>query len=75
MGVILEGCEDGCRLFGVASARPARAYPARIAALARAPFALRKGRWRPPALVSCPGVLLPWPPAEVGDEGVLELIG
>ena len=38
------------------------------------PCAARRGRWSPPALVSCPGVLLPWPPAEVGDEGVLELI-
>ena len=61
--MILEGCEDGCRLFGVSSARPARAYPALLsvlwAALARAPFALRKGRWRPPAWASsCVGLLM-----------------
>ena len=38
------------------------------------PYAARRVRWSPPALVSsCVGVLLPWPPDEVGDEGVLEL--
>ncbi len=33
----------GCWLFGW-GAPPPRAYPARIASLARAPFAVRKGR-------------------------------
>ena len=30
---------------GVVGPSPPRAYPARIASLARAPFAVRKGRW------------------------------
>ena len=54
MGVDLNDVKDGCWLFGVASARPARAYPALLsvlwASLARAPFVLRKGRRAPPAL-------------------------
>ena len=48
------------------SSRPPRAYPARIAALARAPFATRKGRKSAPAWV-CSCVGLPSPLPQRGD--------
>ena len=62
----------GVLVVWLVSARPPRAYPARIAALARAPFATRKGRGSPPAWVSsCAGLHLrgsppAWVPSCVG---------